>query len=76
MQNLKFVFKNFSKAEMYKSTQQGAATTVLCAVTDNLQNGAYYADCAVKEPHTVANDPADAAALYDYCEELTKKFQE
>jgi NAD(P)-dependent dehydrogenase (short-subunit alcohol dehydrogenase family) len=62
-----------------KSAKQGAATTVTCATlpSDNERfvNGAYYRDCEVGKPADSADNEEDRKALYDYCDEFTKKFQ-
>jgi retinol dehydrogenase-13 len=59
----------------FKTVEQGAATTVLCATSPSIENGAYYSDCAVAESSDSAKDEANAAAVYEYCEEVTKAFQ-
>ena len=70
-----FAFKNFGKIESAKAPEQGAATTVLTALSPDLDNGAYYADCAVKKPHNNATHEQDCIDLGDYCEEVTADFQ-
>jgi hypothetical protein len=60
----------------FKTPEQGASTTVTVASTGSLVNGAYYRNC---EPDSYESDSAknedDAKALFDFCDELTKKFQ-
>lgn len=70
-ENISFMWKNWSVLEWFKSVQQGASTTVFVAATPNLENGAYYADCAVKQPAACATYEEDCKALYDYCNEIT-----
>lgn len=55
---------------------EGARTQTLCAVMPDadLQNGAYYADCAPTQPAAAAEYAQDAKRLYDYCEEVTSAF--
>ena len=57
---------------------EGARTQVLCATmsSNEIVNGAYYHDCQVTEPATVAKDMEQAKKLYDYCDEVTKEFQQ
>jgi hypothetical protein len=57
-----------------KSTQAGAATTVLCATTDNLKNGGYYDDCNEAEAHENTTYPEDVKALVEYCREVCKPY--
>ncbi|NNF27691.1 MAG: hypothetical protein HKN73_10770, partial [Gemmatimonadetes bacterium] len=58
--------------------EQGARTQTLCAVmpSDDLVPGAYYADCVVAEEAQSARNEEDAKRLYDYCDEVTRPFQE
>ncbi len=58
------------------SPEQGARTQTLCATmpASELQNGAYYADCAVATPAVAAQNEADAKRLYDFCEAVTSEF--
>lgn len=58
-----------------KTIEQGAATTVTCATLPKVENGAYYSDCEVAQEHPNANIEEDKTALFDYCDEVTKKFQ-
>jgi len=58
----------------FKTPQAGAATTVLCATTDNLKSGAYYEDCNEAKPHENTTYPEDAQALVDYCQEVCKPY--
>lgn len=43
---------------------QGAATQTFCAVSPDLEGGAYYSDCALKEPRADAADAKLASALW------------
>lgn len=60
------------------SAEQGARTQTLCAVmpSESLVPGAYYADCAVARESQSARNMEDAKRLYDYCDEVTRSFQE
>lgn len=60
-----------------KTPSMGASTTVTCATlsSDDLVSGAYYSNCAVATESEAAKNIEDAAALFDYCDEVTKKFQ-
>ena len=59
-----------------KTPEQGAATTITCAAlpSSELQQGAYYADCEVKEEAEGAT-AENAKMVFDYCDEVTKAFQ-
>jgi len=56
-----------------KTIQQGAATTVLCAVYPNIEqtSGSFYNDCNIAElkPHAMHDE--DAKALWELSEKLT-----
>ena len=58
-----------------KTIEQDAATTVTCATFPKVENGAYYSDCEVAQEHPNANIEEDKTALFEYCDEVTKKFQ-
>jgi len=53
-----------------KNIEQGAATTIYCALCRSVQGGAYYDDCAVKEPSAFAKDVKLQQGLWDYTESL------
>jgi len=55
----------------------GASTQVYCSVAliDDLENGAYYANCNVEKSSKASLNEEDAKKLYDYCNEVTKSFQ-
>ena len=57
--------------------EHGASTQVYCSVTpaDELENGAYYADCHVEPSSKASNNAEDAKRIFDYCNEVTKSFQ-
>ena len=58
-----------------KTVEQGAATTVTCATAANIENGAYYDDCApARYEAGNATNEEDAIRLFDLCVELTKDF--
>jgi len=56
-----------------KSIAQGAATTVYCAVSEELNDkgGLFCSDCAELEPNSYAKDMTVAAGLFDLSEKLT-----
>ena len=58
--------------------EQGARTQTLCAVmpSEALSNGAYYADCVVTDEADSAKNMEDAKRLYDFCDEVTRPFQD
>ena len=58
-----------------KTVEQGAATTVTCALKPKVQNGAYYMDCEIAEEIENAKSDDDNAALFDFCDELTQDYQ-
>merc|ERR1711916_60595 len=72
---ISFLWHNWSKMERMKNMQQGASTTVLVSLTDKLKAGAYYADCAEKEPAACALRDQDVDDLFDYLEDVTAKYQ-
>lgn len=51
----------------FKTPEQGAQTTIYCAVDENLANesGNYYAECAIKEPWAQAKSVEDAEKLWE-----------
>ena len=53
-----------------KTTQQGAATTVYCALAQRVEGGAYYQDCRVASASPTAEDCATRMDLWDYTEQL------
>merc|ERR1712166_42641 len=53
-----------------KSIGQGASTQTMCAVCDVIVGGAYYADCAIKEPRNDANSEALAESLWERSDAL------
>ena len=60
-----------------KSVQAGASTTTTVAVlpSDQFVQGAYYDNCEVGKESENAKNEDDSKALFDYCDEVTKKFQ-
>jgi hypothetical protein len=60
-----------------KSVQAGASTTVTCAAlpSHELKVAGYYRDCDPYEEYDCAKNEEDMAALFDYCDEVTKMFQ-
>ncbi len=63
----------FGRTQAMVGPDAGARTQTLCAVTpsDDLENGAYYADCVPTTPADAAQNIQDAKRLYDFCEEVT-----
>jgi retinol dehydrogenase 12 len=53
-----------------KSVEQGAATTVYCALSRHVVDGAYYDDCSPKEPSTSAQSDELQEGLWKYTEAL------
>lgn len=76
-QKLQFILRHPIAIMTMKTPQQGASTQTLVATmpASELQNGAYYADCAVFPEAESGKDMADAKKLFDYCDEVTKDFQ-
>lgn len=58
-----------------KTASQGAATSIFCALSPRIEQGAYYSNCAVYPESLAARNAEDAAALFDYCDEVTSQFQ-
>ncbi len=73
-----FALKNPLTVMSMKTPEVGAATQTLVATMprDDLENGAYYADCEVAAVAESARDMKDAKRLFDYCDVATKSFQE
>ena len=61
-----------------KTPAQGASTTITVAAlpSNELKNGGYYKDCAEFEESASAQNMEDAQALFDWCDEVTKDFQQ
>ncbi len=70
---LKHPFAIFSM----KDAEEGAATQVMTAILpDNqLTGGAYYVDCEVVQEARSARNMDDAKKLFEYCDRVTKNFQ-
>ena len=58
-----------------KNQEEGASTTVVVAATPQLTNGGYYEDCQKATESDHAKNAADAAALFEYCDQVTKEYQ-
>jgi len=58
-----------------KSVPQGAATSVYCAISPDLENvtGKYFADCNVTAASATANDPKIAARFWEVTEKLVSE---
>lgn len=54
-------------APFRKTPEQGAETTIYCALDEGVaeHNGLYYANCALKTPHSRGNDMEMAKRLWD-----------
>jgi len=61
----------------FKSIPQGAATSVFCAVSPNIEGigGRYFSDSNLAVPTAYATDPIAAKKIWDLSEELTKDYQ-
>eukprot|EP00548_Thalassiothrix_antarctica_P007736 CAMPEP_0194129488 /NCGR_PEP_ID=MMETSP0152-20130528/694_1 /TAXON_ID=1049557 /ORGANISM="Thalassiothrix antarctica, Strain L6-D1" /LENGTH=329 /DNA_ID=CAMNT_0038823689 /DNA_START=112 /DNA_END=1101 /DNA_ORIENTATION=+ len=53
-----------------KSIEQGAATSVYCALSRNIEGGGYYDNCAVAVPSTNARSEKLSTALWRHTEQL------
>ena len=61
-----------------RTSEEGASTQVLCCIleSEKFTRGAYYADCDVAvEGDNAKLYPEDAAAIYEYCDKVTKGYQ-
>ena len=60
----------------FKTPQQGAQTTIYCAVDEQLKNisGHYYSDCKEKPLLPHASNEKDAEKLWKISDELVEKF--
>jgi len=58
---------------MCKTTEQGAQTTIYCAVQEGIENvsGLYFSDCAVTKSSVKSNDEGIAKKLWEVSEEMT-----
>jgi len=77
-QKIKFILTNPLIVMSMVSPEEGAATQVMVATVPDgkLSNGAYYADCKVTEEAESAKNMEDAKKLFDYCDKVTKAYQE
>lgn len=57
-----------------KTVEQGAATSVTCATSSALANGAYYDDCEPAVEAGNATNEEDAIRLFDLCLALAKEY--
>jgi NAD(P)-dependent dehydrogenase (short-subunit alcohol dehydrogenase family) len=74
-QSICFLFRNLTAVERMKSPEQGAATSILVALTNELELGGYYTDCQLTAPHECATHSDDVDAIYEYCDKVTKQYQ-
>jgi NAD(P)-dependent dehydrogenase (short-subunit alcohol dehydrogenase family) len=67
----------YALTQQSKSTAQGAATQVLCALDPGVTPGGYYADCAPQSRalHPMAGDAKLQARLWEHTEELVRAAQ-
>ncbi|MEO0338233.1 MAG: SDR family NAD(P)-dependent oxidoreductase [Bacteroidota bacterium] len=77
MQKLLLILRNPFLLMNILKPEEGAATQVMVATlpSDQIQNGAYYADCKVTQEAESATNMEDAQKLFDYCEKVTKNYQ-
>ena len=63
---------SLAAALFFKSVEQGAQTTIYCAVEPGLEkeSGKYFSDCKVKEPAAVAKDDGVAKKLWEVSETI------
>lgn len=59
-----------------KTPEQGAATTVYCALNPTVERGAYYADCDVAQAGACANHEEDIGVLMEWLETNTQAFKD
>lgn len=66
------IFGPFLRRIMFKSSEEGAQTSIYCAVDENAakETGLYYSDCAVKKPSPRAEDAETARKLWEVSAEL------
>jgi hypothetical protein len=79
MEGKNFVLKKIWPLYTYlfhKNIPQGAATTVYCAVSKDLNGlgGLYFSDCNIATPLEIANDKEVSKKLFDLSENLTKVY--
>ena len=57
---------------MFKNAEQGAQTTIYCAVSEEMEgvSGKYLADCAIKAPSKAAQDDITARRLWEMSMEM------
>mmetsp|Transcript_42325 Transcript_42325/g.45935 ORF Transcript_42325/g.45935 Transcript_42325/m.45935 type:complete len:368 (+) Transcript_42325:36-1139(+) len=53
-----------------KTVEQGAATSVYCALSTDVEGGGYYDNCQLSTPKLVADDSTAQKQLWDYTERL------
>lgn len=72
-----FIIKHPLAIFSMKEPEEGAVTQVLTATVedDQLKGGAYYADSKVAQEAESARNMDDAKKLFEYCDRLTKEFQ-
>lgn len=61
---------------MCKNVEQGAMTTLYCALSDDAKSGCYHSDCQVREPSDLALDSQRAAECWDQSERLICQAKE
>ena len=54
----------------FKTSLQGAQTTIYCAVADDVESGLYYSDCKPKEPADQGKDDRAAKKLWEVSADL------
>lgn len=75
-QKLMFALTNPRMVLSVMTPEQGASTQLLAATlpSEQIVNGAYYADCQVAEEAESARNMSDAKALFDYCRRATQAY--
>ncbi|GLV37180.1 uncharacterized protein CBL_01990 [Carabus blaptoides fortunei] len=61
---LHWIWKILSQTVLI-SPKQGAQTTIYCAISDGIESGLYYSNCAVSNPSSVTEDEEKSAKLWD-----------
>ncbi len=55
-----------------KSACEGAQTSLHCILSDGLENGGYFAECAQDEPHSLVKNKDACAKVWDLSYRLAK----
>lgn len=60
---------------LIRSAEEGAMTSVYCAVEEGLEGGAFYGSCAKEELKDVAKEPEIQRLLWECSERLVKRIE-